>query len=63
MFVTAKPSVAVADMSAIAVGLGGAVVGYIPLTNQYILEFSRNQTFDGLSALRSQLGACLESST
>jgi PKD repeat protein len=57
LLVTAKPSVAAADMSTIATGLSGAVVGYIPLTNQYVVEFSRNQTLDGLSALRSQLGA------
>ncbi len=57
LFATARPSVAAADMSGIAAGLGGVIAGYIPGTNQYVLEFSQNQTFDGLSALRSQLAA------
>jgi hypothetical protein len=55
LIVTAGPSITRSQMDGVATTLGGRIAGYIPLTNQYVLEFLQNRTLDGLNALRQQL--------
>jgi hypothetical protein len=45
------------DVDAIAARQGGLVVGYIPVINQYVLQFAQNSTLDGLNALRLRVAA------
>jgi len=46
-----------ADVTTIVAGLGGSVVGYIPVANEFVLEFPGIRTFDGLAQIMRQLGA------
>ncbi len=54
LLVDAAPAASLADMGALASGLGATIAGFIPMTNQYVLEFPQNRTFDGLNSLRQQ---------
>jgi hypothetical protein len=55
--VTASAMTARQDVDAIAARQGGQVVGYIPVINQYVLQFAQNSTLDGLNALRRRVAA------
>ena len=57
LIVTASAMTRRQDVDAIAAGFGGQVVGYIPVINQYVLQFAQNSTLDGLNALRQQVAA------
>ncbi len=52
LFVTAAAALRRSDVEAIAQRHGGHVVGYVPLTNWYVLQFPQNSTLDGLATLR-----------
>jgi hypothetical protein len=54
LLITVAASATTADVEALAVRLGGRIVGFFPFTAQYVLEFPGNQTFDGLNLLRQR---------
>jgi subtilisin family serine protease len=55
LLVSIAPAASSADVEAMASRSGGHVVGFFPFTNQYVLEFPQNRTFDGLNALRQRV--------
>ena len=52
--VSADPLASLAQIAAIAARLGGGLVGFIPSTHTYVMEFPANATFDGLASLIRQ---------
>jgi hypothetical protein len=57
LVVSATPATDQQSMAATAQRLGGQVVGYVPLSNQYFLEFNQNSSLDGLNAIRRRVEA------
>ncbi len=55
LVIVATPSAGRQDVEQIAARVGGEIVGYVPMTNQYVLQFAQNRTLDGLTALRQRL--------
>src|SRR5699024_10421321 len=57
LVIAAAPLASPQDVLGIATRSGGRVVGFVPMLNDYVLEFPQNVTFDGLNRLRQQLAA------
>ncbi|RRS34683.1 MAG: hypothetical protein OI74_04570 [Gammaproteobacteria bacterium (ex Lamellibrachia satsuma)] len=52
-----RPIIEGAEVEDLALALDGQVVGYLPLSNTYLLEFSAIETIKGLHDLEQTLGA------
>ncbi|MBA1443923.1 MAG: S8 family serine peptidase [Chromatiales bacterium] len=57
LIVRFRPIVEGAEVEDLALGLDGQVVGYLPLSNTYLLEFPAIETIKGLHALEQALDA------